>query len=161
MADYALLLRQTQALAEDAPAPLAVLANVTAMLWEALPCLNWCGFYLHDGSQRMVLGPFQGKAACQEIPFGRGVCGTAAATKQLQLVPDVHAFPGHIACDCASNSEIVIPLLLHDQVLGVLDIDSPELGRFTETDAEGLQAIANVLTAALDWQNGLLGRQRS
>ncbi len=124
-------------------------ANTAALLWHALPGLNWAGFYLEKGGE-LVLGPFQGKPACVRIALGRGVCGTAAATRRSVVVPDVHAFPGHIACDAASNSEIVVPLLRGAVLLGVLDLDSPHPARFDELDREGLERIAASFVAALD-----------
>ena len=144
MTDYRILSEQMQALLEGIPHPIANLANASALLWQSLPDLNWAGFYLLEGD-KLVLGPFQGKTACIEIPLGRGVCGTAAATDRAQLVPDVHAFKGHIACDSASRSEIVIPIHQNGAVVGVLDIDSPSLGRFTEEDLEGLQELVIML----------------
>jgi L-methionine (R)-S-oxide reductase len=128
---------------------LAGLANASAVLFM-LPDLNWAGFYLHKGGE-LVLGPFQGKPACVRIAFGKGVCGTAAATGETQVVPDVHAFPGHIACDAASNSEIVVPMYKEGRLLGVLDIDSPVKNRFDATDREYLEQIVADLVAALDW----------
>ena len=122
----------------------ANLSNLSALIFQTLDDLNWAGFYLREG-ETLVLGPFQGRVACIEIPLGRGVCGTAAEEDKTQLVPDVHAFPGHIACDGASNSEIVIPLHRGGEVVGVLDIDSPLLGRFSETDKAGLEALAAVI----------------
>jgi len=142
--DYEGLVLQLEGLVHGVPHKIANLANASALLWGALDGINWAGFYLLEG-QTLVLGPFQGKPACIEIPLGRGVCGTAAAADQTQLVPDVHKFPGHIACDSASNSEIVVPLHKGGRVVGVLDIDSPLFGRFTEEDREGLQAFASVL----------------
>lgn len=124
-------------------------ANMAALLFCQLPDLNWAGFYLMRGGE-LVLGPFQGKPACIRIALGRGVCGTAAATRETQLVPDVHAFPGHIACDAASQSEIVVPLIVDGNVIGVLDLDSPKPGRFDEDDRAGLEAAAAVLLAASD-----------
>jgi L-methionine (R)-S-oxide reductase len=122
-------------------------ANTSALLWHALPQLNWVGFYRLMG-QELVLGPFQGKPACVRIRLGKGVCGTAATTRQTQLVPDVHAFPGHIACDPASRSEIVVPLAKGDQLLGVLDLDSPSPDRFDEADRAGLEKLVAVLLDA-------------
>jgi L-methionine (R)-S-oxide reductase len=123
---------------------LANAANMCALLYEALPGLNWVGFYfLQDGE--LVLGPFQGKVACVRIALGRGVCGTAAERRETLIVPDVARFPGHIACDAASRSEIVVPLVQQDQLLGVLDVDSPELARFDEEDRIGLETAANLL----------------
>ena len=148
MTDYSLLNRQLDALIRDVAHPIANLANAAALLWEFLPDINWAGFYLLEGDT-LVLGPFQGKAACIEIPVGRGVCGTAVKENWTQLVPDVHQFPGHIACDSASNSEIVIPLRKCDQIVGVLDIDSPLYNRFTETDKLGLETFAQILQAGI------------
>ena len=126
------------------------LANAAALINQALDTINWAGFYLmKDGM--LVLGPFQGNPACIRIPVGRGVCGTAAQTKQTQLVPDVHLFPGHIACDAQSQSEIVVPLLMNGEVLGVLDIDSPVKGRFDEDDRAGLETLAGMLVQGCDW----------
>lgn len=152
---YSLLAKQAAALIEGCPLPLPSLANVAALLWEALGDINWAGFYLAKG-ETLYLGPFQGKTACTVIPFGRGVCGTAAVTGQMQLVEDVHRFPGHIACDSASNSEIVLPLVVHGAFVGVLDIDSPSFSRFDAMDADGLSAICKVLTEKVDWSHGLL-----
>lgn len=152
---YALLTAQMKSLIEGCPLPLPALCNCAALLWEALPQINWAGFYLlKDGT--LYLGPFQGKVACTVIPVGRGVCGTAAATQTIQLVPDVHAFPGHIACDSASNAEIVLPLVANGRLIGVMDIDSPVLGRFTQEDADGLSALCAVLAEQLAWEDGLL-----
>ena len=139
--DYELLLAQAQALTEDVPYPIANLANLSALLYETLEGINWAGFYLAEGDV-LALGPFQGKPACVTIPWGKGVCGTAAATDETRLVADVHAFPGHIACDAASRSEIVVPLRKDGKVIGVLDIDSPLLSRFTEEDRAGLERFA-------------------
>ena len=147
--DYPMTAAQLKALVEDVPYPIANLANASALLWENMENINWVGFYQYQDA-RLVLGPFQGKPACVEIPMGKGVCGTAAATGKIQLVEDVHAFPGHIACDSASNSEIVLPMYVRGQLWGVLDIDSPDLARFTSEDAQGLQKIVNILEAALE-----------
>lgn len=152
---YTLLNEQMQALIEGCPLPLPALSNCAALLWEALPEINWAGFYLLK-KDTLYLGPFQGKVACTVIPVGRGVCGTAAAERKIQLVPDVHVFPGHIACDSASNSEIVLPLIVKDTLVGVMDIDSPVLARFTSEDAEGLSALCHTLTDAVCWEDGLL-----
>ncbi len=154
LARYQLMEKQLSALIEDCP-PISAMANAAALLWEALPDINWAGFYLAK-QDNLYLGPFQGKSACTFIPFGRGVCGTAAASRQLQLVQDVHLFPGHIACDSASNSEIVIPLIRNDALLGVLDIDSPLLNRFDRQDADGLSALARILCEEIRWDDGLL-----
>ena len=123
----------------------ANMANVASLLWQYLPNLNWAGFYRNVGDE-LVLGPFQGKAACIRIPFGKGVCGAAAATRETQLVADVHAFPGHIACDAASRAELVVPILSGDRVVAVIDLDSPEPSRFDEEDAAGIEQIARLLT---------------
>ena len=144
MTDYAALNSQLAALTEGVTHPIANLANAAALLWHGLPELNWAGFYLREG-EKLVLGPFQGKTACIEIPLGRGVCGTAAAEDRSLVVADVHAFRGHIACDSASNSEIVIPLHRNGAVVGVLDLDSPLKNRFTEADRLGLEAFAAIL----------------
>ena len=146
--DYKLMKAQLEALIRDVPYEIANFANASALIWQGLADINWVGFYLmRDGM--LVLGPFQGKPACTRIAVGRGVCGTAVAQDATQLVPDVHAFPGHIACDCASNSEIVVPIHKNGAVYGVLDIDSPLLNRFTEADREGLEALVQVLEGML------------
>ncbi|CAM3067799.1 GAF domain-containing protein [Vibrio mytili] len=134
---YQTLTKQAAALIESEPDFIANLANLSALLFMELEDLNWAGFYLTKGDE-LVLGPFQGKPACVRIPMGRGVCGTAAKTNTTQRVYDVHAFEGHIACDAASNSEIVIPFSINGEVAGVLDIDSPSIGRFNEIDEQGL-----------------------
>ena len=146
--DYALLAAQLQALTDDVPYEIANLSNASALLWEQLPDINWAGFYKMEGGI-LVLYPFQGKPACIRIPVGRGVCGTAVAQDAVQLVYDVHQFPGHIACDCASNSEIVLPIHVRGEIWGVLDIDSPSIGRFTEEDRDGLQKFVDVLESVL------------
>lgn len=124
-------------------------ANLSALLWMGLPDLNWSGFYFKKGPG-LILGPFQGRPACVRIEMGKGVCGTAAATRETQLVPDVHAFPGHIACDAASQSEIVVPLLARGTLIGVLDLDSPKPARFDADDALGLEALAARWVSASD-----------
>ncbi|EKM15051.1 GAF domain-containing protein [Vibrio harveyi] len=134
---YQRLTKQAVALIESEKDYIANLANISSLLFMELEDLNWAGFYLTKGDE-LVLGPFQGKPACVRIPMGRGVCGTAAQTNSVQRVYDVHAFEGHIACDAASNSEIVIPFTINGEVAGVLDIDSPNIGRFSEIDEEGL-----------------------
>ncbi len=147
--DFKLAEDQLAALVDGVPHLIANLANAAALLWGMLDDVNWAGFYLREGNT-LVLGPFQGKPACIEIPIGRGVCGTAAERNETQVVPDVLNFPGHIACDAASRSEIVVPL--HDKagrVAGVLDIDSARPGRFSEADKRGLEGFARVLEAAL------------
>jgi L-methionine (R)-S-oxide reductase len=125
-------------------------ANAAALIYHALPALNWAGFYFSRGEQ-LVLGPFQGKVACVRIPMGRGVCGTAAARRETLVVPDVHAFPGHIACDADSRSEIVVPLIRSGVLLGVLDVDSPRPDRFDQDDARGLEALVAQLLEASDF----------
>ena len=146
--DYQLLLAQVRGLTEGVPHVIANLANASAAIWHALPDINWAGFYLMEEG-KLVLGPFQGKPACIRIPVGRGVCGTAVAEDRTQLVYDVHQFPGHIACDCASNSEIVVPIHVNGEIWGVLDIDSPEVGRFTVEDQAGLEKIVGILEQVL------------
>ena len=138
MPNYDLLARQIRELAQEESWYVPFLSNVSALLWDALPNLNWAGFYLMRGG-RLVLGPFQGKVACIHIAVGKGVCGTAVQEDRVQRVPDVHRFPGHIACDSASNSEIVLPLHRNGQVVGVLDIDSPLPDRFSPEDEAGLR----------------------
>jgi GAF domain-containing protein len=141
---YAGLARQMEALLAGETDRIANAANFSALVYDVLPDLNWVGFYFFDGRE-LVVGPFQGKPACVRIALGRGVCGTAAATRTIQLVPDVHAFDGHIACDSASNSEIVVPLVAADgSLIGVLDVDSPKLARFDADDQAGMEALAAV-----------------
>ena len=142
--NYAMTARQLAALIEGIPHEVANLANASALLWQEMPDINWVGFYKMENGM-LVLGPFQGKPACIEIPVGRGVCGTAVAENAVQLIYDVHQFPGHIACDCASNSEIVLPIHVNGEIWGVLDIDSPMIGRFTEEDKAGLLEVVGVL----------------
>ncbi len=150
MTNYKELNEQLKSLIEGVPYRTANLANAAALLWQELEDLNWAGFYLkRDGA--LVLGPFQGKPACIRIPWGRGVCGTAAAEGKTQRVENVHDFPGHIACDCASNAEIVVPLFHRGEVMAVLDLDSPSFARFTAGDQEGLEAFARTLEAA--WES--------
>ena len=183
MTDYGLLAKQIVSLAEVDAHWLPVLSNAAALLWDALDDINWAGFYLVDpvtvtgvglgvepdaGSgvelgaapgaheprtPELRLGPFQGKVACVRIPFGRGVCGTAAATKTSQLVEDVHQFPGHIACDSASNSEVVVPIFKDGQVVGVLDIDSPSVARFTQEDLTGLEQVVKALESCANFSD--------
>jgi len=153
---YPLLAEQLKALTEGEPHAVPNLANCSALLFYALKDINWAGFYLTQtdettGKEYLLLGPFQGKTACIRIPSGRGVCGTALATGQVQLVEDVHEFPGHIACDSASNSEIVLPICQCGKVVGVLDIDSPYIARFDEEDQEGLQKLVNILEKACEF----------
>ena len=183
MTDYGLLAKQIVSLAEVDAHWLPVLSNAAALLWDALDDINWAGFYLVDpvtvtraeldvGSgvepdaapgaapsahepctPELRLGPFQGKVACVRIPFGRGVCGTAAETKTSQLVEDVHQFPGHIACDSASNSEVVVPIFKDNQVVGVLDIDSPSVARFTQEDLTGLEQVVKALESCANFSD--------
>ena len=146
--NYPELKKKLQALTEGVPYEVANLANASALLWQEMEGINWVGFYkMLDGA--LVLGPFQGKPACIRILPGRGVCGTAVAQDRVQLVADVHTFPGHIACDCASNSEIVLPIHVGGQIWGVLDIDSPEFNRFTQEDKAGLLEIVGILEQIL------------
>ena len=147
--DYDLLKAQIQSFAEADGWYVPLMANAAALLFEALADVNWAGFYLLRGG-RLVLGPFQGKVACIHIPLGKGVCGTAAQRDETQLVPDVHAFPGHIACDSASNSELVVPIHRRGAVVAVLDIDSPDPNRFSEADRAGLEALVKVLEAHIE-----------
>ena len=171
MTDYGLLAKQIVSLAEVDTHWLPVLSNAAALLWDALDDINWAGFYLvdpvtvsvaepdaalstHDPrTPELRLGPFQGKVACVRIPFGRGVCGTAAVTKTSQLVEDVHQFPGHIACDSASNSEVVVPIFKDGQVVGVLDIDSPSVARFTQEDLTGLEQVVKALESCVNFSD--------
>ena len=144
MTDYKILNEQLGALTEGIPYKVANLANASALLWEHLDTVNWAGFYMmEDGA--LVLGPFQGKTACIRIPVGKGVCGTAVKENATQRVADVHAFPGHIACDCASRSEIVVPIRKNGEVIGVLDIDSPVEDRFSAEDQAGLEEFVRIL----------------
>jgi GAF domain-containing protein len=146
---YAQLLAQARALMHGERDRIANAANLSALLWHALPDLNWCGFYLFDGTE-LVVGPFQGLPACIRIPLGKGVCGAAASSRQTQRVADVNAFPGHIACDSASRSELVVPLSMADGTLvGVLDLDSPKPARFDVEDQHGLEAIARAFVDTL------------
>ena len=146
--DYELLLAQARSLTEEISDLTANLANLSALLFDSLEKVNWAGFYFVQG-ESLVLGPFQGKPACIVIPMGRGVCGTAAAEDRTVAVPNVHEFPGHIPCDCASNSEVVIPLRLGGKVVAVLDIDSPLFVRFTEEDVKGLEEFTAILQERL------------
>ena len=148
MTDYKTLCAELTALTDGVPHKIANLANAAALLWEHLDRINWAGFYIMEGGL-LVLGPFQGKTACIEIPVGRGVCGTAVAENATQLVADVHQFPGHIACDSASNSEIVVPIRVRGEIWGVLDIDSPEFSRFAEEDRTGLEEFVRILEQVL------------
>lgn len=147
-ADYESLADELSGLLAGEHNWIANAANTSALLFDALPVINWVGFYfLQDERAGLVVGPFQGKPACVRIPLGKGVCGTAAATRKTIVVPDVHEFPGHIACDAASRSEIVVPLLKGDRLLGVLDIDSPEPARFDDADRQGIERLASIFVA--------------
>jgi GAF domain-containing protein len=148
MTDYTSLCAQLKALTEGIPYETANLANASALLWQTLPDINWAGFYKMEQGI-LVLGPFQGKPACIEIPVGRGVCGTAVSENKTQLVYDVHEFPGHIACDSASRSEVVVPIHKDGSVWGVLDIDSPSLNRFSQADRQGLEDFVRTLEISL------------
>ncbi|MBW5413737.1 GAF domain-containing protein [Pseudomonas sp. MAG002Y] len=146
---YELLAAQLEALLSGENDFIANASQCSAFLFHELPDLNWAGFYLCKDNE-LVLGPFQGKVACVRIPFGRGVCGTAAQTRETQRVENVHVFAGHIACDSASNSELVIPLIKNERLIGVLDLDSPKLGRFSLDDQKGIERLAAILLAASD-----------
>ena len=146
---YALLKAQLESLLADERDFIANASQFSAFLFNQLEDLNWAGFYLNR-NEELVLGPFQGQIACVRIPFGRGVCGTAAATRLTQRVEDVHAFAGHIACDSASNSELVVPLIKDGRLIGVLDLDSPSIGRFTEQDQQGIEALAAIFLRLSD-----------
>ena len=145
---YREMRQAADALTLGEPDAVANMANVAALLWEALPELNWAGFYRNVGGE-LVLGPFQGRAACIRIPFGKGVCGAAAATLEPQCIENVHAFPGHIACDAASASELVMPLVHEGELIGVIDLDSPRVGRFDAEDVEGCAELARMLAPRL------------
>ncbi len=147
---YEELLRQTRGLLDGERDLVANAANIAALIWQIVPDLNWAGFYFMKGSE-LVLGPFQGKPACVRIAVGKGVCGTAAARRKTMLVKDVHAFPGHIACDSASNSELVVPLVKGDRVFGVLDLDSPLLSRFDDEDRRAFEALVLVFVEGTDF----------
>jgi GAF domain-containing protein len=145
---YSDLASALQGLVAGEPDGTANMANAAALIWETLPDLNWAGFYRNVGGE-LVLGPFQGRPACIRIPFGQGVCGAAAATRQVQRVDDVHAFPGHIACDSASNSELVVPVVRDGELLAVLDLDSPNHARFDAEDEAGCVRLATILARAI------------
>ena len=151
---YRLLYQQADEMMQAEPAFVPALSNLSALLMDSLPNLNWAGFYLSRGNQ-LVVGPFQGKPACIHIPIGKGVCGTAAERDKTLIVPDVHQFPGHIACDSASNSEIVIPIHRGRKVAAVLDIDSPRLNRFSEEDEKELTRIVKLIEEKIQWQTDL------
>lgn len=146
---YQSLVKQTESLIAGESNVIANMANVSALLFTSLEDVNWAGFYFMDSPSELVLGPFQGNPACIRIPVGKGVCGTAAATLETRLIEDVHAFDGHIACDAASNSEIVVPIMKNDKIVAVLDIDSPTIGRFDTDDQAGLEALVKCLEASL------------
>lgn len=150
---YAALFDELQSLIASERDAVANMANAAALLYHSLPDLNWAGFYrlLGENTSELVLGPFQGRPACIRIAMGRGVCGAAAARRETVIVPNVHEFPGHIACDAASNAEIVVPLLHGPRLVGVLDLDSPLLERFDEEDRHGLETFAAALVTACDW----------
>lgn len=152
-ASYDTLVAQTQALLHGERDAIANLAQFAALVFNAVPTLNWAGFYLVNpkNDQELVLGPFQGKVACVRIPFSRGVCGACARTREIQLVEDVHAFPGHIACDAASRSELVLPVVAGGALRAVFDLDSPEPARFDAIDAEGFRRALDLLIAGTDW----------
>ena len=148
--DFEMIKRQAAEMLAAEPWYTAAMSNISALIMEGMKELNWAGFYLLRG-EKLVVGPFQGKPACIHIPLGKGVCGTAALQDRTTVVPDVHAFPGHIACDSASRSEIVIPLHASGKVAAVLDIDSPAADRFSREDAEGLEELARLMEEALTW----------
>ena len=150
MTDYALLADQAASMIETEPHYVAALSNLSALIYESMDRLNWAGFYMMDKGSLLV-GPFQGRPACIRIEIGKGVCGTAVKEKKIQRVADVHAFPGHIACDAASRSEIVLPIRSGGRIVGVLDIDSPEPERFSEEDEEGLALLADLIGRAVDF----------
>jgi L-methionine (R)-S-oxide reductase len=149
-ASYDLLVAQVRSVLSGERDMIANLAQFSALVFQSVPDLNWAGFYLAHGEQ-LVVGPFQGKVACVRIPFARGVCGACARTREIQLVEDVHAFPGHIACDSASNAELVLPVLAGGRLIGVFDLDSPTRGRFDAEDARGFAAAVAVLAGGTDW----------
>lgn len=151
MTNYELLIAQVQGLLEEKN-KIAALANVTACINENMNTINWVGFYFLDNNE-LVLGPFQGKVACTHLKIGKGVCGTAVSTRQIQLIPNVHNFPGHIACDNASESELVVPIFLDDQVIAVLDIDSPQRERFSSQDASCFEVICKKISEAYSTHN--------
>ncbi|MFC4174370.1 GAF domain-containing protein [Microvirga sp. GCM10011540] len=153
---YASLAQQLSGLLHGEPDAIANAANMSALLYDLMPDLNWAGFYFMRGGE-LVLGPFQGKVACVRIAVGRGVCGTAVERKASVVVPDVHAFPGHIACDSASRSELVVPLVKDGRVLGVLDLDSPNPARFDEEDREGCERLVRIYLEASDIADGSFG----
>ena len=148
---YRLLHAQARSLFEAEKDFLANLSQFNALVFHSLPGVSWAGFYIANGEE-LVLGPFQGKVACVRIPFGKGVCGACAQSGEVQIVPDVNAFPGHIVCDAAAASEMVLPVRLNGNLVGVFDLDSPEIGRFDVADAQGMTALIEILTHSTDWQ---------
>lgn len=151
---YQVMLEQAKALIEGERRVTPTLANLSALIWESMDTINWAGFYVTVGEDKLLLGPFQGKSACLHIDFGKGVCGTAAATRETQVVPDVHQFPGHIACDSDSRSEVVVPMLDgQGNVVAVLDMDSPVEDRFGPDEVEALEAMARLAAGHCDWQS--------
>ena len=154
---YSSIYSEFAALLSEPIPPISAMSNLSSLLWMSLEKINWAGFYVTKvDTKTLYLGPFQGKPACQVIQFGRGVCGTAAQCKTVEIVPDVHTFPGHIACDSASQSEIVLPVLIGNDVRAVLDLDSPVKGRFTQSDADALSRLVQLLVERVDWSHGLL-----
>ena len=154
---YSSIYSEFAALLSEPIPPISAMSNLSSLLWMSLEKINWAGFYVTKADTKtLYLGPFQGKPACQVIQFGRGVCGTAAQCKTVEIVPDVHTFPGHIACDSASQSEIVLPVLIGNDVRAVLDLDSPVKGRFTQSDADALSRLVQLLVERVDWAHGLL-----
>ena len=152
---YDLMCRQMEALAEDCESLISNLSNASALIYDSLENLNWAGFYLLK-DETLLLGPFQGKPACVKIPVGRGVCGTAVSENKIMRIENVHDFKGHIACDCASNSEIVLPIRYNGEIMGLLDIDSPLIGRFDSEDEKGLADFVAVMERVLDWTQKLV-----
>lgn len=150
--EYQTLCQFLQGLIQDETDALANLSNSAALLFQSMEKINWSGFYLFKENQ-LILGPFQGKPACIRIAMGRGVCGTAAQKREAIMVQDVHQFPGHIACDGASASEIVVPIIKNDKLIGVLDVDSPIKARFSERDLHGLKEFVNILNAHIQWED--------
>jgi L-methionine (R)-S-oxide reductase len=150
MTDYKMMAEQVKTLAETDPWWVPMLSNISSLIYNTVPDLNWAGFYLMNNG-KLVVGPFQGKLACIHIEVGKGVCGTAVATNKLQKVDNVHEFAGHIACDAASNSEIVVPIHYEGKAVGVLDVDSPTLNRFTDEDASGLQEVVRTIEQVISW----------
>lgn len=154
-ADYPALRQLLRALIDGETEPIPNLANASALIWQTLPAINWAGFYLNTGAE-LLLGPFQGKPACIRIPYTRGVCGAAVRENRTQRIRDVHAFPGHIACDGASLSELVVPIRAEGKIVAVLDVDSPTANRFDEEDQQGMEALAELLAQGCDWTRAAL-----